>query len=63
MKKIMLAALMPATLALAACGGAATEEETPTESAVLGDDNDAAEPVAKPIPEEEPHDESVPHDH
>jgi hypothetical protein len=63
MKKIMLAAIIPATVALAACGGAATPEEAPDETAVLEDDNDAPEPVAEPIPEEEPHDESVPHDH
>lgn len=63
MKKIMLAAVIPATFALAACGGGATEDESTAETAVLEDDNDAPEPVAEPIPEEEPHDESVPHDH
>jgi hypothetical protein len=63
MKKIVLAAVIPATVALAACSGAATEEETPAETAVLEDDNDAPEPVAEPVAEEEPHDESVPHDH
>jgi hypothetical protein len=63
MKKIVLAAVIPATVALAACSGANTEEETPAETAVLEDDNDAPEPVAEPVAEEEPHDESVPHDH
>lgn len=64
MKKIMLAAVIPATIALAACGGAATtEDKSLADAAVLEDDNDAPEPVAEPIPEEEPHDESVPHDH
>ena len=29
----------------------------------MNDDNDAPEPVAGPVAEEEPHDESVPHDH
>ena len=62
MKKIMLAA--PA-LALAACGGAKTEEAAPADTAeIAADDNDTAEPVAAPVAEEEePHDESVPHDH
>lgn len=63
MKKIMLSAV--SALALAACGGANTEEAAPAETAeVAADDNDTAEPVAAPAAEEEePHDESVPHDH
>jgi protein involved in sex pheromone biosynthesis len=63
MKKTMLAAVIPVTLVLAACGSSATEETEGVETAVLDDDNDAPEPVAEPIPEDEPHDESVPHDH
>jgi hypothetical protein len=63
MKKIVLAAVIPAAFALAACGGAATEDESPAETAAPEDDNDAPEPVAEPVSEEEPHDESVPHDH
>ncbi len=64
MKKLIVAATLPATLALAACGGAAApaEEDAPA-AAVADDDNDAAEPAPEPIAEDEPHDESVPHAH
>jgi len=61
MKKMMLLAAIPAIFSLAACGEAAIEEAA--ETAVMNDDNDAPEPVAEPVAEEEPHDESVPHDH
>jgi protein involved in sex pheromone biosynthesis len=64
MKKTMMIAAIPAMFALAACGDTATEEVAETETAVIDDDNDAPEPVAAPAAEEEePHDESVPHDH
>ena len=63
MKKTLIFAAIPATLALAACGESATEEAAPAETAAVDDDNDAAEPEAAPVAEEEPHDESVPHDH
>lgn len=63
MKKTLILAAIPATLALAACGETATEEAAPAETAAVDDDNDAAEPVAAPAAVEEPHDESVPHDH
>lgn len=65
--KTMILAAIPATLLLAACGGETTADDTapaPAEDAVaVDDDNDAPEPVAEPVSEEEPHDESVPHDH
>ena len=64
MKKTLMLAAIPATLALVACGESATEDAAPAETAVLDDDNDAPEPVAEePHDEDEPHDESVPHDH
>ena len=63
MKKTLILVAIPATLALAACGETASEEAAPAETAVVDDDNDAPEPVAAPAAEEEPHDESVPHDH
>ena len=63
MKKTIIPAAIPATLALAACGETASEEGAPAEAAAVDDDNDAPEPVAAPVAEEEPHDESVPHDH
>ncbi|WP_416831440.1 MAG: hypothetical protein ACMUJI_15185 [Erythrobacter sp.] len=63
MKKTIILAAIPATLALAACGETASEEGAPAEAAAVDDDNDAPEPVAAPVAEEEPHDESVPHDH
>lgn len=63
MKKTMMLAAIPAIFALAACGQTASEEAAETETAVMDDDNDAPEPVAEPVAEEEPHDESVPHDH
>lgn len=63
MKKTMMLAAIPAMFALAACGETATEEVAEAEAAVIDDDNDAPEPVAEPVAEEEPHDESVPHDH
>lgn len=63
MKKTMMLAAIPAIFALAACGETANEEAAQTETAVMDDDNDAPEPVAEPVAEEEPHDESVPHDH
>jgi protein involved in sex pheromone biosynthesis len=62
MKKTLILAAIPAALALAACGEAATEEGAPAEAAAV-DDNDTAEPEAAPVAEEEPHDEAVPHDH
>lgn len=62
MKKIIFAAI-PGVIALTACGDTATEEVAETETAVVNDDNDAAVPVAEAVAEEEPHDESVPHDH
>ncbi len=64
MKKTLMLAAIPATLALVACGKSATEDAAPAETAVLDDDNDAPEPVAEePHDEDEPHDESVPHGH
>jgi ABC-type glycerol-3-phosphate transport system substrate-binding protein len=67
MKKTLILAAIPATLALVACGETATDEaataEAPAEITTVDDDNDTAEPVAAPAAEEEPHDESVPHDH
>lgn len=69
MKKMILLAAIPATLALTACGEAAPEQTEPTEEAAEAaedenDDNDAPEPVAESAHDEaEPHDESVPHDH
>ena len=63
MKKTLILVAIPATLALAACGETASEEAAPAETAVVDDDNDAPEPVAAPAAEEEPHDESLPHDH
>lgn len=62
MKKTMMLAAIPAMFALAACGETASEEAAEPETAVM-DDNDAPEPVTVPAAEEEPHDESVPHDH
>lgn len=61
MKKTFILATVPALFALAACGETATEETA--ETAAMDDDNDAPEPVAEPVAEEEPHDESVPHEH
>lgn len=61
MKNTILFAAVPAMFALSACGETATEE--PAETAIMDDDNDAPAPVAEPIAEEEPHDESVPHEH
>jgi hypothetical protein len=64
MKKTMLAVAIPAFVALAACGDAATEQDPPADAAVLDDDDDAPEPVADEAHDQaEPHDESVPHDH
>jgi hypothetical protein len=66
MKKILLCAAIPAILVLTACGGTAETSETPESieaAAEADDDNDTAEPVAVPAAEDEPHDESVPHDH
>ena len=64
MKKMILLAAIPATLALVGCGDAAPEASAPEQAAAAADDdNDAPEPVAAPVAEEEPHDESVPHDH
>lgn len=64
MKKTLILAAIPATLALAACGETATEEAAPAEAAAVDDDNDAPEPVAEEAHDDtEPHDESVPHDH
>ena len=63
MKKTILLAAIPAIFTLGACSETATEEAAVTETAVMNDDNDAPEPVAGPAAEEEPHDESVPHDH
>jgi hypothetical protein len=63
MKKMLTLAAIPAMFALAACGETASEDAAETETAVIDDDNDAPEPVAEPVAEEEPHDESVPHDH
>lgn len=63
MKKTMMLAVIPAMFAVAACGETASEDAAETETAVMDDDNDAPEPVAEPAAEEEPHDESVPHDH
>jgi hypothetical protein len=63
MKKMMKRAASPAMFALGACGETATEDAAETETAVMDDDNDAPEPVAEPVAEEEPHDESVPHEH
>lgn len=63
MKKTMMLAAIPAMFALTACGESASEGAAETEPAVMEDDNDAPEPVAEPVAEEEPHDESVPHDH
>ena len=63
MKKMMMLAAIPAMFALGACGESATEDAAETETAVMDDDNDAPEPVAEPVAEEEPHDESVPHEH
>lgn len=63
MKKTVLCAAIPALLALTACGDATDTAEPAEVSAQAADDNDTAEPVAAPAAEEEPHDESVPHDH
>ena len=63
MKKTMMLAAIPAMFALAACGETANEDTAETETALIDDDNDAPEPVAEPVAEEEPHDESVPHEH
>lgn len=65
MKKMILLAAIPATLALVGCGDAAPEAAAPDQAAAAADDdNDAPEPVAEEAhAEEEPHDESVPHDH
>ncbi len=64
MKKTLILATIPATLALIACGEPAAENAAPAETAVLDDDNDAPEPLAEEThDEDEPHDESVPHDH
>lgn len=64
MKKLIIAPMLLASLALAACGQTETPAEEPTPAAAVPeDDNDAAAPVAEPVAEEEPHDESVPHDH
>jgi|GEM_PF-2041601 len=63
MKKTLILAAIPASLVLAACGETVSEEAAPAETALADDDNDAPEPVAAPAAEEEPHDESVPHDH
>lgn len=63
MKKLTIL-VIPALFALAACGDAATKDEAASAEAVVADDdNDTPEPVAAPAAEEEPHDESVPHDH
>jgi len=63
MKKTILLATIPAIFTLSACGETTTEGAAETETAVMDDDNDAPEPVVEPVAEEEPHDESVPHDH
>jgi protein involved in sex pheromone biosynthesis len=64
MKKTLILAAIPATLALAGCGETASEETAPAEAAAVDDDNDAPEPVAEESHDEgEAHDESVPHDH
>lgn len=64
MKKTLILAVIPATLALAACGETASEEAAPAETVAVDDDNDAPEPVAEEAHDDnEPHDESVPHDH
>lgn len=64
MKKLITAAMLWASMALAACSGAETPAEETTPSAeIADDDNDAAAPVAESHDEDEPHDESVPHDH
>lgn len=62
MKKTMLALAIPASLALTACGETATDDAAEAETAAM-DDNDAAEPAPEPVAEDEPHDESVPHEH
>lgn len=62
MKTIFALAALPLVLVLGACSEAA-EEDAPAEAVVADDDNDAPEPVAAPVAEDEPHDESVPHDH
>lgn len=61
MKKTLILATVPALFTLTACGETATD--APAATATMDDDNDAPEPVAKPVTEEEPHDESVPHEH
>jgi protein involved in sex pheromone biosynthesis len=64
MKKTLLLAAIPTSLALAACGETASDEAAPVETAVVEDDNDAPEPVAEEAHDDtEPHDESVPHEH
>ncbi|BDW82222.1 hypothetical protein MACH24_16600 [Erythrobacter sp. Dej080120_24] len=63
MNKTLIALAIPASFALVACGETATDKAAETETAVMDDDNDAAVPEAAPVAEEEPHDESVPHDH
>ena len=62
MKKTMLALAIPASLVLTACGETETDEAAEAETAAM-DDNDAAEPAPEPVAEDEPHDESVPHEH
>ena len=47
MKKTLILAVIPATLALAACGETASEEAAPAETVAVDDDNDAPEPVAE----------------
>lgn len=63
MKKTLIALAIPAAFALTACGETATEEAAETETAAVDNDNDSAAPEAAPVAEEEPHDESVPHEH
>jgi hypothetical protein len=63
MKKIMLAAVISATVALSACDSGASEEETPADAAVLDDDHDAPEPVVVEHPDDHEHEEGTDPNH